>query len=67
MVGYPSSSTSGRGAAGGGGECGGDWDFGLRRCLRTGGGAASSSLEAEEERADWGGEVGGCFELRWQK
>ena len=30
--------------------------MGLRRCLRIGGGAASSSLEDEGERAGCGGE-----------
>ena len=62
-VGYPSSSTSGR-AAGCGGVGGGDCEVGLRRCLRIGGGAASSSLEDEGERAGCGGEEGGCLEFR---
>lgn len=35
--------------------------------MRIGGGAASSSLDEDGERAGWGGEVGGCLELRWQK
>jgi len=37
---------------------------GERRCLRIGGGAASSSLDVEEDNAGCGGDVGGCWEFR---
>jgi hypothetical protein len=54
-------------SVGSGGEGGGECDAGERRCLGMAGGWASSSLEVEGESEGWGGVVGGCLELLWQK
>ena len=64
-TGQPSSSTSG--LTGGGGVGGGDWEVGERRCLRIGGGAASSESEEEFERGGCSGDKGGFLECWWQK
>ena len=74
-VGKPSSSTSGRCAIvlppGDEGDFCGEREVGERRCLRIGGGAASSLSDSDESEVEspgcCSGDEGACLEWRWQK
>lgn len=74
-VGKPNSSTSGRCGfelrTGDEGDFCGEREVGERRCLRIGGGAASSLSDSEESEVErpgcWRGDEGACLECIWQK